>query len=91
VGGPGRGAASQPEVGGAGRVKGGGRDGSRGVGRCGPVRRCYAALLIWLSSINTILALCVRSDGECDLMLVEILINASSDFHVDSGESGKNS
>jgi hypothetical protein len=62
----------------AGRV-GGGPGG--GVGRIGwaaaaggPVRRCYAALGIWLSYINTILALCVWSDGECDLLLEEILI-----------------
>ena len=36
--------------------------------------RCNAALRSWRSYINTIRALCVRSDGECDRLLAEILI-----------------
>jgi hypothetical protein len=56
-----------------GRVRGGGWGGGR-VGHGWPVRRCYAALRNWRSYTNTILALCVWSDGECDLMLAEILI-----------------
>jgi hypothetical protein len=59
---------------GSGGRAGSGTGGPGRVGRCGPVLRCYAALLIWQSYINTIRALCVRSDGECDLMLAEILI-----------------
>jgi hypothetical protein len=56
---------------GAGRVEGGGPG---WVGSGWPVQRCYAELQIWRSYINTIRALCVRSDGECDLLLQEILI-----------------
>ena len=59
-GGPGRG----------GRAGSGG-GGAERVGRGGPVRSCYAALRTWRSYINTIRAVCVRSDGAYDQMLAE--------------------
>jgi hypothetical protein len=45
----------------------GGVRGAKRAGNGGPVWNCcYAALRTWRSYINTIRAVCARSDGECD-------------------------